>query len=71
MEATSISLTSAQQEAQHILEHLLAKLQDPQSKYHTQYARWIQRHPSLAAFCMDCVRPCVWQALDQGLDYNT
>ncbi|KAL5431232.1 hypothetical protein PMIN07_007271 [Paraphaeosphaeria minitans] len=69
--APGLSSSSAQQEAQHILEHLLTKLQDPQSKYYARYAKWILRHPNLVPFSMDCVRPQVCHALEKGLDYKT
>ncbi|KAK7193920.1 hypothetical protein DPSP01_012740 [Paraphaeosphaeria sporulosa] len=71
MDTTPESLSPAQQEAQHILKHLLTKLQDRQSKYHARFAKWILRHPNLVPFSMDCVRPQVWHALEKGTDYNT
>ncbi|KAF2447966.1 hypothetical protein P171DRAFT_408576 [Karstenula rhodostoma CBS 690.94] len=70
MNPTPEASSPAQQEAQHILEHLLTKLQEPHSKYHTRYGKWIQRHPNLVPFCMDCVRAPVWHALEKGSDYN-
>lgn len=63
MEEYSQHPTPAQQEAQAILSHLLTKLQDPASKYHTRYAKWTTRHPKLEEFCFRCVRPSVWTFL--------
>lgn len=56
-------LSPSQLEAKQILDHLLLRLQDPDSRYHSRYAPWIQRHPRLADFCLHCVRPQVWTSL--------
>ncbi|KAJ4354580.1 uncharacterized protein N0V89_006317 [Didymosphaeria variabile] len=70
MEGMPEALSPAQQEAQHILQHMLQKLQHPQSKYHARYAKWIERNPNLASFCLTTVRPPVWNALEQGLSFE-
>ncbi|KAF1970252.1 hypothetical protein BU23DRAFT_538232 [Bimuria novae-zelandiae CBS 107.79] len=71
MEELPEELTPTQQEAQHVLQCTLTKLLDPRSKYCSRYSRWIQRHTNLAEFCFRCIRPQVWEALQQGLNYDS
>jgi hypothetical protein len=56
-------LSPAQTEAQRILDHLLTKLKDPESKHYHRYGRWIERHPKLNDFCLRTIRPQVWSYL--------
>ena len=57
-------LSPAQLEAQQILQHLLSKLKDPESRYYARYGRWLERHPRLDDFCLRCIRPQVWTYLN-------
>ena len=57
-------LSPPQLEAQQILQHLLSKLKDPESRYYARYGRWLERHPRLDDFCLRCIRPQVWTYLN-------
>lgn len=56
-------LSPAQLEAQKILEHLLAKLKDPEQTHYTRYGKWVERHPELPNFIFRSIRPQVWSYL--------
>ncbi|KAH8727576.1 hypothetical protein GQ44DRAFT_90141 [Phaeosphaeriaceae sp. PMI808] len=56
--------TPAQLEAKNILAYLFDKLNDQDTIYYQRYGEWIQRHPDLAKFCFQCIRPQVWTFLN-------
>lgn len=56
-------LSPTELEAKHILQHLLQKLQHPDSRHAARYSAWIARHPHLTDMCMRCVRPQIWTFL--------
>ncbi|CAI6240669.1 unnamed protein product [Periconia digitata] len=58
------NLSLAQQEAVDVLQHLLAKLKEPGSKYYERYGGLVERHADLDEFCFSCIRPYVWRFLE-------
>ncbi|KAF1364963.1 hypothetical protein EJ07DRAFT_58130, partial [Lizonia empirigonia] len=63
MNDLSSTRTPAQIEAQQILNHLLSKLKEPNSRHHDKYGKWVSRHPRLDDFIFRCVRSQVWTYL--------
>ncbi|OAK98950.1 hypothetical protein IQ06DRAFT_278693 [Phaeosphaeriaceae sp. SRC1lsM3a] len=56
-------LSPTQLEAKHILQHLLHKLQQPDSRHAARYSAWIARHPHLPDLCLRCIRSQIWTFL--------
>ncbi|KAF2856266.1 hypothetical protein T440DRAFT_363700, partial [Plenodomus tracheiphilus IPT5] len=63
-------LPPSQIEAQIILNHLFTKLTSPTSKYHSRYAPYIHRHPSLAHTLFSTIRPQIWTLLSHRLSLD-
>ncbi|KAF2790538.1 hypothetical protein K505DRAFT_340349 [Melanomma pulvis-pyrius CBS 109.77] len=54
------------QDAQSVLAHILARLQEPESKYYERYGEWIKSQEGLEDFMFRIVRPEVWRCLQTG-----
>ena len=57
---------TAKEDARKILNHLLSKLKEPDSRHYERYGGWIEKHPGLEDFALTRLRSEVIQYLDRG-----
>ncbi|KAF2739850.1 hypothetical protein EJ04DRAFT_425599, partial [Polyplosphaeria fusca] len=62
----NLDTTLATQEAHHILNHLLTKLQDPTNTFSPRYASYLHRTPTLPTVLTTSLRPAVLTFLSTG-----